>query len=71
MKRKRLIKLLMSTGIPRNDAVYLANACSGQFSHAEMAFCALSWPGLRYVIRASRSMMAQGATLRASWAPPN
>lgn len=71
MSRKRLIKLLMSVGIQRNDAVYLANACSEKFSHAEMAFCALSWPGLRDVIRFSRSMLAQGATLKASSAPPN
>ena len=67
MSRKRLIKLLMSIGIPRNDAVYLANGCSGKFSHAEMAVCAVLSPELRDMIRASRSILAQGVPLKVSW----
>ena len=71
MSRKRLIKLLMSIGFPRNDAVYLANGCNGQFSHGEMAVCAVLAPELGNVIRASRSMLEQGVTLKVSWALPN
>ena len=71
MSRKRLIKLLMSIGFPRNDAVCLANACNGQFSHGEMAVCAVLAPELRDVIRASRAMLAQGVSLKMSWTPPN
>lgn len=34
MKRKRMIKLLMSVGCDRNDAVKAANLCDGRISHA-------------------------------------
>lgn len=33
MKRKRMIKLLMSIGFDRNAAVRAADACSGSTSH--------------------------------------
>lgn len=33
MTRKRMIKLLMSVGCDRNDAVWAANQCDGEFSH--------------------------------------
>ena len=36
MKRKRMIKLLMSVGCNRNDAVKAANLCDGSTSHAEI-----------------------------------
>lgn len=36
MKRKRMIKLLMSVGCDRNDAVKAANLCDGSTSHAEI-----------------------------------
>lgn len=35
MTRKRMIKLLMSYGVPRNDAVWAASLCDGTFSHAK------------------------------------
>ena len=36
MKRKRMIKLLMSFGCDRNDAVKAANLCDGSVSHEEV-----------------------------------
>lgn len=36
MKRKRMIKLLMSVGCDQNDAVKAANLCDGSTSHAEI-----------------------------------
>ena len=36
MTRKRMIKLLMSVGCDRNNAVKAANLCDGGTSHAEM-----------------------------------
>ena len=35
MKRKRMIKLLMGLGASRNDAVWVANQCSGTPSHID------------------------------------
>lgn len=35
MKRKRMIKLLMGLGASRNDAVWVANQCSGTLSHID------------------------------------
>lgn len=36
MKRKRMIKLLMSVGFDRNAAVRAADACSGSTSHVRI-----------------------------------
>ena len=36
MKRKRMIKLLMSLGFDRNAAVRAADACSGSTSHVRI-----------------------------------
>lgn len=36
MKRKRMIKLLMSIGFDRNAAVRAADACSGSTSHVRV-----------------------------------
>lgn len=36
MKRKRMIKLLMSVGFDRNAAVREADACSGSTSHVRI-----------------------------------
>ena len=36
MKRKRMIKLLMSVGCDRDNAIKAANMCDGSISHAEM-----------------------------------
>ena len=38
MKRKRMIKLLMSVGCDRNDAVKAANLCDGRISHAVLHY---------------------------------
>lgn len=35
MTRKRMIKLLMGLGASRNDAVWVADQCNGEFSHAD------------------------------------
>lgn len=40
MTRKRMIKLLMSVGCDRNDAVKAANLCDGRISHAVL-YCDL------------------------------
>lgn len=36
MKRKRMIKLLMSVGCDRNDAVRIADTCDGSNSHVRV-----------------------------------
>ena len=38
MTRKRMIKLLMSKGASRNDAVWVANQCNGAVSHIDCFF---------------------------------
>lgn len=38
MKKKRMIKLLMSVGCDRNDAVKAANLCDGRISHAVLYY---------------------------------
>ena len=38
MTRKRMIKLLMSVGCERNDAVKAANLCDGRMSHAVLSY---------------------------------
>lgn len=38
MKRKRMIKLLMSFACDRNDAVKAANLCDGRISHAVLYY---------------------------------
>ena len=38
MTRKRMIKLLMSVGCDRNDAVKAANLCDGRISHAVLYY---------------------------------
>lgn len=38
MKRKRMIKLLMSVGCDRNNAVKAANLCDGRISHAVLYY---------------------------------
>lgn len=35
MTRKRMINLLMGLGASRNDAVWVANQCSGTLSHID------------------------------------
>lgn len=38
MTRKRMIKLLISVGCERNDAVKAANLCDGRISHAVLYY---------------------------------
>lgn len=38
MKRKRMIKLLMSVSCDRNDAVKATNLCDGRISHAVLYY---------------------------------
>ena len=38
MKRKRMIKLLMSVGCDRNNAVKATNLCDGRISHAGLYY---------------------------------
>lgn len=38
MTRKRMIKLLMSVGCDRNNAVKAANLCDGRISHAVLYY---------------------------------
>lgn len=38
MKRKRMIKLLMSVGCERKDAVKATNLCDGRISHAVLYY---------------------------------
>ena len=42
MTRKRMIKLLMSVGCDRNDAVWAAHLCNGEFSHEYFLLSILS-----------------------------
>lgn len=42
MTRKRMIKLLMGLGASRNDAVWAANLCNGEFSHEDLLLSILS-----------------------------
>ena len=42
MTRKRMIKLLMGLGASRNDAVWAAHLCNGEFSHEDFLLSILS-----------------------------
>lgn len=60
MKRKRMIKLLMSQGIPRNEAVVYANACGSRMSHGFFALCIMLEPKIREVVRPRLPLILQG-----------
>lgn len=60
MKRKRMIKLLMSQGIPRNEAVVYANACGPRTSHGFFALCIMLDPRIREVVRPRLPKILQG-----------
>lgn len=64
MKRKRLIKILMRDGIPRNEAVVYANACSGTFSHGKMLACVAIFPQMREVVRPMLMKIRQGLSFK-------
>lgn len=46
LKRKRMIKLLMSVGVPRNKAVFYADLCGGEMPHRFLAVFAITRPDL-------------------------
>lgn len=63
MTRKRLIKVLMSLGLPRNMAVVLADACNGHLSHLIMLGLVLSCPEFLEIVDVSLPQILQGAKL--------
>lgn len=52
MKRKRMIKVLMSRGLSRNEAVFCADACGPDVSHALIAFFLVLDPQAREMVKA-------------------
>ena len=46
MKRKKMIKLLMANGIPRNKATFYADLCGGKMPHRFLAAFAIARPDL-------------------------
>ena len=60
MKRKRMIKLLMSDGIPRNEAVVYADACGPKMPHSLMAFAVIFQSELREFVRPMLQHILQG-----------
>lgn len=60
MKRKRMIKLLMSHGVPRNEAVVYADACGPEMPHSLMAFAVVVQPELRECVRPLLQHILQG-----------
>lgn len=63
MKRKRMIKLLMSQGVPRNEAVVYADACGPKLPHNLMGFMVIVNPEIRACIRPLLPQILQGASL--------
>ena len=45
MKRKKMIKYLMACSIDRNEAVFYADCCGSNLSHAEAQFFIVNFPG--------------------------
>ena len=64
MKRKRMIKLLMAQGVPRNEAVVYADACGPEMPHCVLAFCVIVQPEIREVVRASLPQILQGTSFK-------
>lgn len=59
MTRKRMIKLLMSVGCDRNDAVKAANLCDGSTSH-EVLYCDLCKEFARVLLDLHRQLIIEG-----------
>lgn len=66
MKRKRMIKLAMAAGIPRNEAVVYANACSGKMSHALLYVLVTELPQVREVVQPMVPYIMQGLSMKAT-----
>ena len=60
MKRKRMIKLLMSQGVPRNEAVVYADACGPKMPHNLMGFMVTVQPEIRECVRPFLTQILQG-----------
>ena len=61
MKRKRFIKLLMASGVPRNEAVVYADACGPELPHNVMGFVVETVPQVRETVRPFLMQILQGA----------
>ena len=64
MKRKRMIKLLMAHGIPRNEAVAYANACGPRMSHGLLYLFVTELPQVREVVQPMLPYILQGLPLK-------
>ena len=64
MTAKRMRKLLMSAGAPRNVANKAAKACDGRMSHAELLFAICFMPGL---VKIFEDGVRYGADIEASF----
>ena len=62
MRRKRFIKVLMSIGIQRTEAVVYANACSGSMAHLTMFGLLLVCPSIRKIVESSLPEILQGTS---------
>lgn len=62
MKRKRMIKLLMSQGVPRNEAVVYADACGPKLPNNLMGFMVYVNPAIRACVRPFLTQILQGTT---------
>lgn len=71
MRRKRMIKLLMSQGISRNEAVVYANACSGAMPHDLMGFCVTVSPEIQEMVRPMLAQIMQGTCFKVGLAVSN
>jgi len=60
MNRKRMIKLLMSQGVPRNEAVVYADACGPKMPHNLMGFMVTVQPEIRECVRPFLTQIFQG-----------
>lgn len=66
MKRKRMIKLLMSQGVPRNEAVVYADACGPKLPHNLLGYMLTVHPEYRYIVRPFLTQIRQGHTFKIS-----
>ena len=62
MNRKRMIKLLMSQGVPRNEAVVYADACGPKMPHNLMGFMVTVQPELRECVKPLLQHILQGTS---------
>lgn len=60
MKRKRFIKLLMASGVPRNEAVVYADACGPELPHNVMGLVVETVSQVRETVRPLLMQILQG-----------